>query len=100
MAETDPYFEQGMLMTFPTAENVEEAKEMFVYVSSVNSIEELKRGCDEARRANWNCNGARRTRMPNNLPLLVRQTLGFATPVSWFQYLVKSGHCTKRAMFA
>lgn len=52
MAETDPYLEQGMLMTFPTAENVEEAKEMFVYVSSVNSIEELKRGCDEAHGAN------------------------------------------------
>ena len=41
-------FETSMLMTFPTASNLEEAKEQFIYASSAASLEELKAGRDEA----------------------------------------------------
>ena len=41
-------FEQSMLMMLPTASNLEEAKEMYIYVSSAAPIEELKVARDEA----------------------------------------------------
>ena len=41
-------FEQSMLMTFPTANNMDEAKAQFIYVSSVAPIEDLKASRDEA----------------------------------------------------
>ena len=37
-----------MLMMLPTASNLEEAKEQYIYVSSAASLEELKAGRDEA----------------------------------------------------
>ena len=37
-----------MLIMFPTANNIEEAKKQFIYVSSSASLEELKAGRDEA----------------------------------------------------
>ena len=37
-----------MLMTFPTANNMDEAKAQFIYVSSVAPIEDLKASRDEA----------------------------------------------------
>ena len=50
MAETgDPeVFEQSMLMMFPTASDLVEAKKMYVYVSSAAPIDELKAARDEA----------------------------------------------------
>lgn len=42
LAETDPDFEESMLRMMPTAENLDEAKEQYVYVSSAASLEELK----------------------------------------------------------
>ena len=47
-AENPEVFEQSMLMMLPTASNLEEAKEMYIYVSSVAPIEELKVARDEA----------------------------------------------------
>ena len=47
-AENPEIFEQSMLMMLPTASNLEEAKEMYIYVSSVAPIEELKVARDEA----------------------------------------------------
>ena len=47
-AEDPEVFEQSMLMMLPTASNLEEAKEMYIYVSSVAPIEELKVARDEA----------------------------------------------------
>ena len=41
-------FETSMLMMFPTASNLKEAKEQYIYVSSAASLEELKAGRDEA----------------------------------------------------
>ena len=35
-------------MMFPTASNLEDAKEMYVYVSSAAQMEELKEARDEA----------------------------------------------------
>ncbi len=48
LAESDPYFEESMLMMLPTANNLEEAKEMYLYVSSAAPMEELKEARDEA----------------------------------------------------
>ena len=47
-AENPEIFEQSMLMMLPTASNLEEAKEMYIYVSSAAPIEELKVARDEA----------------------------------------------------
>ena len=47
-ADDPEVFEQSMLMMLPTASNLEEAKEMYIYVSSVAPIEELKVARDEA----------------------------------------------------
>ena len=47
-AEDSEVFEQSMLMMLPTASNLEEAKEMYIYVSSTAPIEELKAARDEA----------------------------------------------------
>ena len=47
-AEDSEVFETSMRMMFPAASNLEEAKEQFIYASSVASIEELKAGRDEA----------------------------------------------------
>ena len=41
-------FETTMLRLFPTANNLEEAKEQYIYLSSAASLEELKAGRDEA----------------------------------------------------
>ena len=41
-------FEASMLMTFPTANDMDEAKAQFIYVSSVAPIEDLKASRDEA----------------------------------------------------
>ncbi len=41
-------FEASMLMTFPTANNMDEAKAQFIDVSSVAPIEDLKASRDEA----------------------------------------------------
>ena len=46
---SDPeIFEESMLVMLPTASNLEEAKEMYIYVSSAASIEELRAARDEA----------------------------------------------------
>ena len=47
-AEDPEIFEESMLMMLPTASNLEEAKEMYIYVSSVAPIEDLEAGRDEA----------------------------------------------------
>ena len=47
-ADDPEVFEQSMLMMLPTASNLEEAKEMYIYVSSAAPMEELKAGRDEA----------------------------------------------------
>ena len=41
-------FEQSMLMLFPTAVDIDDARAQFIYVSSVAPIEELKASRDEA----------------------------------------------------
>ena len=41
-------FEASMLMMFPTANNMDDAKTQFIYVSSVAPIEDLKASRDEA----------------------------------------------------
>ena len=41
-------FEASMLMMFPTAKDMDEAKAQFIYVSSVAPIEDLKASRDEA----------------------------------------------------
>ena len=41
-------FEASMRMTFPTANDMDEAKAQFIYVSSVAPIEDLKASRDEA----------------------------------------------------
>ena len=46
--ERDSYFEETMLMMFPTANNLEEAKGMYIYVSSAAPMEELKEAREEA----------------------------------------------------
>ena len=46
--ERDSYFEESMLMMFPTADNLEDAQEMYLYVSSAAPMEELKEARDEA----------------------------------------------------
>ena len=52
LAESDPDFEQSMRMMLPTANNLEEAKEMYIYVSSAAPMEDLKEARDEACGAN------------------------------------------------
>ena len=47
-ADDPEVFEQSMLMMLPTASNLEEAKEMYIYVSSAAPMDELKAGRDEA----------------------------------------------------
>ena len=41
-------FERTMMMMFPTASDVEDAKKQYIYVSSVALIEDLKAARDEA----------------------------------------------------
>ena len=41
-------FEQSILMMFPTADDIDDAKAQFIYVSSVAPIEDLKASRDEA----------------------------------------------------
>ena len=41
-------FEQSMLMMFASANNVEEAKEQYIYMASGLPLEELEAGRDEA----------------------------------------------------
>ena len=48
LAESAPDFEQSMRMMLPTANNLEEAKEMYIYVSSAPPMEDLKEARDEA----------------------------------------------------
>lgn len=45
-------FEETMLMMFPTASDLEDAKKMYIYVSSAAPIEELEAARDEACGAN------------------------------------------------
>ena len=47
LAESDPYFEESMLMVL-SASNPEEAKKTYIYVSSAAPIEDLKVARDEA----------------------------------------------------
>ena len=51
-ADDPELFEQIMLGMLPTASNLEEAKEMYIYVSSAAPIEELEAARDEACGAN------------------------------------------------
>ena len=51
-SEDSEIFEQTMVMMFPTANNLEEAKEQYIYISSVAPIEELEAARDEACGAN------------------------------------------------
>ena len=51
-AEDPELFEQIMLGMLPTASNLEEAKEMYIYVNSAAPIEELEAARDEACGAN------------------------------------------------
>ena len=45
-------FEETMLMMFPTASDLEDAKKMYIYVSSAAPIEELEAARDDACGAN------------------------------------------------
>ena len=49
MAESDPVFEESMMMMFPTAQDIDDAKKQYIYVSQSAPLEELK----EAR--DWAC---------------------------------------------
>ena len=49
MAESDPVFEESMMMMFPTAQDIDDAKKQYIYVSQAAPLEELK----EAR--DWAC---------------------------------------------
>lgn len=60
-------FETSMLMMFPTASSLDEAKEQYIYVSSAASLEELKAGRDEA------CGGT-------SEPVSFTEPTGTATP--------------------
>lgn len=51
-SEDSEIFEQTMMMMFPTASDLEEAKKQYVYVSSVAPIEDLEAARDEACGAN------------------------------------------------
>ena len=47
MEKNDPIFEQSMMMMFPAARDLDDAKDQYVYVSQAASLEDLKaaRGC-------------------------------------------------------
>ena len=49
MAESDPVFEESMMMMFPTAQDIDDAKNQYIYVSQAAPLEDLK----EARA--WAC---------------------------------------------
>ena len=48
IAETDPVFEQSMMMMFPTAENLDDARKQYIYVSQAAPLDDLKAARDEA----------------------------------------------------
>ena len=47
MAENDPVFEQSMMMMFPTARNLDDAKKQYIYVSQAAPLDDLKAARDE-----------------------------------------------------
>ena len=47
-AEADPFFEEGMMMMFPTAKSLDDAKKQYIAVSQFASIDELKVARDYA----------------------------------------------------
>ncbi|MDE2900425.1 MAG: hypothetical protein OXN15_05295 [Chloroflexota bacterium] len=46
MEKNDPIFEQSMMMMFPAARDVEDAKDQYVYISQAASLEDLKEARD------------------------------------------------------
>lgn len=47
-AANDPFFEESMMMMFPSANNLDEAKEQYIYISQAASMEELEAARDQA----------------------------------------------------
>ena len=47
-AENDPYFEESMMAMFPSAADLDDAKEQYIYMSQFASMEELKEARDYA----------------------------------------------------
>ena len=45
-AENDPAFEESMMLMFPSAEDLDDAKEQYIYISQVVSMDELKASRD------------------------------------------------------
>ena len=64
LAESDPDFEQSMLMTFRTAENLDEAKEQYVSASIYVSLSELEASRDHACGSEGTTASARTTSTP------------------------------------
>ena len=48
MAESDPVFEESMTMMFPTAQDIDDAKKQYIYVSQAAPLEDLKEARDLA----------------------------------------------------
>ena len=48
MAESDPVFKEGMMMMFPTAQDIDDAKKQYIYVSQAAPLEDLKEARDLA----------------------------------------------------
>ncbi len=46
MEKNDPIFEQSMMMMFPAARDLDDAKDQYVYVSQAASLEDLKAARD------------------------------------------------------
>jgi hypothetical protein len=47
-AKADPFFEESMMIMFPTANNLDDAKKQYISVSQFASIDELKVARDYA----------------------------------------------------
>ncbi len=47
MAKSDPFFEQSMMMMFPTARDLDDARKQYVYVSQAAPLDDLKAARDE-----------------------------------------------------
>ena len=47
MAANDPVFEQSMMMMFPTAQNLDDARKQYIYVSQAAPLDDLKAARDQ-----------------------------------------------------
>ncbi len=50
MAANDPGFEQSMMMMFPTAQNLDDARKQYTYVSQAAPLDDLKAARDQVCR--------------------------------------------------